>query len=113
MLLQRLERVRRIKMSVSTIGRLKQAVILEGKIEAKISELDLVDKHKWTMERLHEIITKSPGECEGVDLYLQDCWRRNQAGSIFYLTGLDVSSMLTGPEIPLFKPPDIRVVYVD
>lgn len=52
-----------------------------------------------TLEELREKITNPK---DGTDYRLRDCWNRNNAKSIFYITGLDVSHLLKGPEISPF-----------
>lgn len=58
--------------------------------------------NKMTIDELHRIIT-NPDRTKGYELHIKNCWERNRADSIFYITGLDVSHLLTGEPQPLIK----------
>lgn len=46
-----------------------------------------------TTEELHRIVT-SPVKDDGYEIHLAYLWKKNDAKSIFYITGLDVSELL-------------------
>lgn len=49
-----------------------------------------------TKEDFHKIIQKPKNQCDGLELHLRHLWENNNSKSIFNITGLDFSSMLTG-----------------
>ncbi len=66
-----------------------------------------------TLEEFHKILTKPNEECDGVELHLRQLWHNNDAKRIFYITGLDVSHLLTEPVKPSIKIDkyEIRHIY--
>ena len=49
----------------------------------------------WTMDKLYRVISK-PDKNDGFEIHLKHLWDNNNPKSIFRLTGLDVSHLMTG-----------------
>jgi hypothetical protein len=66
-----------------------------------------------TLEEFHKILSKPNEECDGVELRLKQLWHNNNAKSIFYITGLDVSHLFSEPAIPSIqiRKHEIRYIY--
>ena len=67
---------------------------------------------KITLDELHEILHKPEDLCNGFDLHIRHCWKKNKSKSLFYLTGIDLSSML-GKEIEeTIKIPSCQTIII-